>query len=86
MTILEMLQQSAVLTVLGMAIVFAFLWLMVGCVNLTRKIIHRMGWDKDIEGQNNEAPKAPKRADTLTTAVISAAITEYRKKEQGGRE
>jgi oxaloacetate decarboxylase gamma subunit len=83
MTILEMLQQSAILTVLGMAIVFAFLWLMVGCVNLTRRIIHRMGWDKDIEEQKNGSPKADKRVDPATTAAISAALTEYRKGEQG---
>jgi oxaloacetate decarboxylase gamma subunit len=48
MTILEMLEQSAVLTFLGMAVVFLFLWLMIICVNLTGRLIHQMGWDKDI--------------------------------------
>jgi Na+-transporting methylmalonyl-CoA/oxaloacetate decarboxylase gamma subunit len=35
MTIFEMLQQSAVLTILGMTVVFVFLWIMVVCVNLS---------------------------------------------------
>ncbi|MDR2071798.1 MAG: OadG family protein [Treponema sp.] len=87
MTILEMLEQSAILTLLGMAVVFAFLWLMIVCVNLTRSFIHRMGWDRDIEGQQNEFPKgAGKTADPTTAAAISAALTEYRKGQQGGRE
>jgi sodium pump decarboxylase gamma subunit len=47
MTILEMLQQSAVLTVLGMAIVFLFLWMMIVCVNAVGKLIHRKGWGRE---------------------------------------
>ena len=35
MTIMEMLQQSVFLTVLGMAVVFVFLWLMIVCMVLT---------------------------------------------------
>jgi oxaloacetate decarboxylase gamma subunit len=37
MTILEMLEQSLILTILGMAVVFAFLWLMIICVNWVGK-------------------------------------------------
>ena len=50
MTIIEMLEQSALLTVLGMAIVFAFLWFMILCVNLTAKLVHKMGWDRIPKG------------------------------------
>jgi oxaloacetate decarboxylase gamma subunit len=81
MTILEMLEQSAVLTVLGMAIVFLFLWLMIICVNLTGRLIHKMGWDKDVPAPETAPPKQPDgtvKPDIV--AVISAAVQEYRKK------
>jgi len=80
MTITEMLNQSAILTVLGMAVVFVFLWLMIICVNLTAKLIHKMGWDKDIEQPAYQPPR--KTAGTVSpeiTAAITAAITEYQK-------
>ena len=82
MTILEMLQQSAVLALLGMAVVFIFLWVMIVCVNLTAKLIHRMGWDKDIEQPKYQAPQKPGgTVPPEITAAISAAVTEYQKKE-----
>ena len=56
MTILEMLQQSVVLTVLGMTVVFVFLWVMVVCVNLTAKLIRKMGRDKNIEQPKYQPP------------------------------
>ena len=82
MTILEMLQQSTVLTVLGMGVVFAFLWLMVACVTLTAKLIHKMGLDKDIEQQQYKPPQESSgtvRPEII--AAITAAVTEYQKKE-----
>jgi Na+-transporting methylmalonyl-CoA/oxaloacetate decarboxylase gamma subunit len=39
MSISEMLKQSAILTALGMAIVFAFLAFMIVCVNLVGKLV-----------------------------------------------
>jgi Na+-transporting methylmalonyl-CoA/oxaloacetate decarboxylase gamma subunit len=41
MTILEMLKQSAILTLLGMTIVFVFLWVMIGCVSMAGRLTHR---------------------------------------------
>ena len=82
MTIMEMLQQSAVLTVLGMGVVFIFLWLMIICISLVGKIIHKMGLDKDIE--QPKYPQQQKPSGTITpeiTAAISAAVTEHQKKE-----
>ena len=82
MTILEMLQQSAVLTVLGMAVVFVFLWLMIVCVNLAAKLIHKMGWDKDIDQMEYRPPqKSGGTVPPEITAAITAAVSEYRKKE-----
>ena len=48
MTIVEMLGQSGVLTLLGMSVVFGFLALMVVCVTLTGKFINAIGADRDL--------------------------------------
>ena len=82
MTIMEMLQQSAVLTVLGMTVVFIFLWIMIVCMNLIAKLIHKLGLDKDIQQPKYQSPQ--KTSGTMPpeiTAAISAAVTEYQKKE-----
>ena len=82
MTIMVMLQQSAVLTILGMAVVFIFLWLMIVCVNLTARLIHKLGWDKDMKQPKHHPPQKPNGTVTPEiTAAISAAIMEYQKKE-----
>ena len=81
MTIIEMLKQSGILTVLGMTVVFAFLWIMVICINITGKLVHKLGWDKDLE-QSAAAPSNVKTGQKQEiTAAITSAITEYRKKE-----
>jgi oxaloacetate decarboxylase gamma subunit len=77
MTILEMLGQSGVLTVLGMAIVFSFLVIMVIAVTIMGKIVHALGADKDVT-----APQAPVSSPAKTTAVaaaITAAVDAYQK-------
>jgi oxaloacetate decarboxylase gamma subunit len=82
MTIIEMLQQSTVLAVLGMTVVFVFLWIMIICVNLTGKLIHKMGLDKDIEQLKYELPKKSSGAvSSGIIAAISTGIAEYQKKE-----
>ena len=80
MTIFEMLQQSAVLTVFGMAIVFVFLWVMIFCVDLMGKLINKTGLDKDMAGPKNEVPdKACITMPSEHVAAISAAVAEYQK-------
>jgi sodium pump decarboxylase gamma subunit len=79
MTIAEMLKQCALLAGLGMAIVFAFLWVMIICMNAVAKLIRIMGWNKDIQ----QSPNGPARQ-TVTpeiTAAVTAAVMEYREKE-----
>jgi oxaloacetate decarboxylase gamma subunit len=77
---MEMLEQSAILTVLGMTVVFVFLWIMIVCVNLAGKTIHKLGLDKDIK-QPPTYPPAQTGTPPEITAVIGAAVTEYRKNE-----
>jgi oxaloacetate decarboxylase gamma subunit len=81
MTIVEMLGQSGILTVLGMGVVFLFLVIMVICVNITGKIIHAIGADKDVyppESGNSEQTANPVKT-TAVAAAITAAVTEYQK-------
>ena len=78
MTIEEMFSQSAMLAVLGMAVVFSFLTLMIICVTVTGKILRALGLSKE------PAPIARKTAaDSGTSsdviAAIGAAVSEYRK-------
>jgi sodium pump decarboxylase gamma subunit len=60
MTITEMLEQSAILTVLGMTVVFIFLWLMIICVNLVGKVIRTM-LDKDAASPPPPRNDSPRR-------------------------
>jgi oxaloacetate decarboxylase gamma subunit len=79
MTIVEMLGQSGVLTLLGMGVVFGFLAIMIVCVSLTGKIIHAVGADKDVIQAVAAAPGAGPANSGATTAAIAAAVTEYQK-------
>jgi oxaloacetate decarboxylase gamma subunit len=82
MTIVEMLEQSGVLTLLGMAIVFTFLLIMIICVTLMGKLIHALGADKDVTRSAKTGGPAPAAANAAAvTAAITAAVTEYRKTE-----
>jgi oxaloacetate decarboxylase gamma subunit len=83
MTIFEMLEQSAVLTVLGMAIVFLFLWIMIICISLTGNLVHKIGWDKDVQPSEVAPSKPPDRtAKSNIIAAMSAAVREHRKTEK----
>jgi oxaloacetate decarboxylase gamma subunit len=80
MTIVEMLEQSSVLTLLGMGIVFSFLVILIVCVSLAGKLIHALGGDKDVFQPAEAASAAPGGAGNgEVTAAISAAVNEYRK-------
>ena len=78
MTIFVMLEPSAILTVLGMAVVFSFLWIMVICVNLTSKLIGKKSDEKDAI---NEGDPASLASSPGHIAAISAAVSEYQKDE-----
>lgn len=80
MTIPVMFEQSVALAVLGMAMVFGFLVIMVICVTLTGKVIHAIGADRE----DAPAPQVVSAAVTdsgAITAVISAAVSEHRKNQ-----
>ena len=83
MTIIEMFGQSGVLTLLGMAVVFAFLIILVLFMNLVAKIIHALGWDVEKNASNGtSAPSAANASggnNAATVASVTAAVNEYRK-------
>jgi oxaloacetate decarboxylase gamma subunit len=82
MSILEMFEQSAILTVLGMTVVFAFLWIMIICVNMVGKAIHKMGLDKDAGQPPAYTPAARTGTSPQITAAITAAVKEYRENKK----
>ena len=83
MTILKMLEQSAILTVLGMTIVFAFLWIMIIGITLVGRLVQYMGWDKEVSPQKEMQAAGGTQNDEAIpkeiTAAIMAAVSEYRK-------
>jgi oxaloacetate decarboxylase gamma subunit len=81
MTIVEMLGQSGVLTLLGMGIVFSFLVLLIISVSAASKVIHALGADKDAGGSpaaGTDGSGAGKAA-AGKVAAITAAVREHQK-------
>jgi oxaloacetate decarboxylase gamma subunit len=79
---MEMLEQSGVLTLLGMGIVFGFLVILIIAVSLVGKFIQAIGADKDLRQPAKAAggaPAAPAGNTGAVTAAISAAVSEYQK-------
>jgi oxaloacetate decarboxylase gamma subunit len=82
-----MLEQSGVLTLLGMGIVFGFLIILIVSVTVMGKIIHALGVDKDVAGTpasgsaSGSAGASGAAKATAVAAAITAAVTEYRKTE-----
>ena len=89
MTILEMLEQSAILTVLGVGVVFSFLLIMIICVTLMGKIIGYLESGKNNQDQEavtqeevTAAQAAQKAENGRIIAAITAAVNEYRKSQE----
>jgi oxaloacetate decarboxylase gamma subunit len=76
MTIAGMLEQSGVLTLLGMGIVFGFLFILIVCVTVMGKLIHAMGLDRQPQMAN--AAPAGGAVPAPVVAAISAAVKDYR--------
>ncbi|MCH5288979.1 MAG: OadG family protein [Treponema sp.] len=76
MTIAEMLNQSITLTLLGMGVVFSFLVILIGFMNLLRVVVHAAGWDKEAPKAETVAPTAPAADQKAVVAAIAAALHE----------
>ncbi len=74
MTVLEMLGQSAVLTLLGMGVVFLFLIILVVCISLSSKIIKALKLDKEEENGSVGIKSATGAQNDAVIAAIAAAV------------
>lgn len=74
MTIVDMLGQSGILTLLGMGVVFAFLIIMVLCMSFLRVILHALKLDKD-EPVAQKSSSSASSASVDTNAVVAAIAT-----------
>ena len=73
MTITTMLQQSLLLTLLGMGVVFTFLIIMICFMNLSSKLIKALKLDKEDAPKGAAAPAANAQ-DNAIVAAIAAAV------------
>ena len=77
MTIVDMLGQSGLLTLLGMGVVFGFLIIMIFFMSISAKIIKGLNLDKkSSDTQGASAPKAAASNDNAVVAAIAAAVRE----------
>jgi oxaloacetate decarboxylase gamma subunit len=72
-----MLEQSGILTLLGMGVVFSFLLIMVIFITTVGKIINASNSNNNSEPAVSTVQKTGD--DAAVTAAISAAVNEYRK-------
>ena len=77
MNIFQMLEQSGVLSLLGMGIVFSFLVILVLCVSCMGIIIRLLGIDKAGGASESQANNSANTA--AVVAAISGAVDAYRK-------
>ncbi|MBO6219487.1 MAG: OadG family protein [Treponema sp.] len=76
MTIAEMLNQSIILTLLGMCVVFSFLVVMIICMNGLRIFVHATGLDKEEAKTDVAAPVTPAVDQNAVVAAIATALHE----------
>lgn len=74
MTISQMLQQSGILTLLGMCVVFSFLIIMILSMNLLRLVVRWLHLDKDLEKKDTPSSSAPAPAPVQDNGAVVAAI------------
>lgn len=74
MTISEMLSQSLILTLLGMAVVFTFLIILIFCITIMSKIIGKTKAGKEDEtiGQSAGAGASVTQNNAIIAAIAAA--------------
>lgn len=68
---MELLVQASTIMVLGMAVTFAFLWIIIAGINLAAKVIHRIEGAPVEEHDDTQPPAQDKRK---IVAAIAAAL------------
>jgi sodium pump decarboxylase gamma subunit len=79
MTIAEMFGQSGVLALLGMAVVFTFLIILIIFMDIVAKFIRVMGWDEDVNPKKAAAAEGAASDNAAVVAAVTAAVNLHRK-------
>lgn len=76
MTIVDMLSQSGILTLLGLGVVFSFIVIMIGAMHLLHWVLHTLHLDEDAPeaGASTASKRAAPVAKTLDNGAVVAAI------------
>ncbi|MBP5588219.1 MAG: OadG family protein [Treponema sp.] len=74
MTIVDMLGQSGILTLLGMGVVFTFLIIMIICMYALHGILHALKMDVDAPEEKSASASAPAQDDKAVVAAIATAL------------
>ncbi|MCR5764018.1 MAG: OadG family protein [Treponema sp.] len=74
MTISQMLSQSALLTLLGMGVVFSFLIILIGFMYLLHAVIHALKIDKDPVQKETAVSAASSQSVSADNGAVIAAI------------
>lgn len=74
MTISQMLGQSGLLTLLGMAVVFAFIIVLTICMNLLHVVLHALKMDKEEVKPVKKVISKPSSVPATNKAVEQKAI------------
>lgn len=75
MTIVQMLTQSGLLTVLGMGVVFCFIVIMIIAMHILHAVIHALKLDVEAEKTNAVSASAHSSDDAAIAAIAVAAKT-----------
>lgn len=73
MTIVQMLSQSGLLTVLGMGVVFSFIIVMILAMHILHASIHALKLDAEAEKHEKVLDEAPVSSDAAIAAIAAAA-------------
>lgn len=74
MTIGTMLNQSIILTLLGMCVVFGFLIILIGAMNVLRIVVHALKLDKEAPKSDSVAAPAQNTDQNAVVAAIATAL------------
>lgn len=82
MTIVDMLGQSGILTLLGLGVVFSFIVIMIGAMHLLHAVLHALHLDEDAPvaaagtapSVKSAAPSVQKADNGAVVAAIAAAL------------
>lgn len=79
MTIVDMLGQSGILTLLGLGVVFSFIVIMIGAMHVLHAVLHALHLDEDApeaaaSTAKTAAPVAKVQDNGAVVAAIAAAL------------